>query len=437
MTPQITSDSLLFGNMKTYVADPLAFLEKHAKTEGDIFQFRVAHRTLTFVNKPEWVHHILYGNHRNYRKNLAYRKLSLLLGQGLFTSEGDFWRNQRRLAQPAFHRKQIASYADIMETCTKEMLAQWKSKGEIELCSEMTQLTLRVISQCILGLDLNEKEGAVQKHLPYALQFMVKRITSAMNAPMWLPTDSNKRFQTAVKALDNDIQAIILAKRKKLGEDLLSTLIKATDEETGQGMSDEQLRDEVMTFFLAGHETSAISLCWTIQLLLEHEECLEKLVKELESAKDNDLGTLLSLPYLDACIKESLRLRSPIWILGREALGPDHIGDHQIEQGDSIIFSPFLMHQHPDYWMRPKDFVPERFMQDIPEKAYLPFGAGPRTCIGEHFAMMEIKLILANMLKAFDFSLLDASPVEFEHSLTLRPAKEMKLRLTAKQQCPA
>jgi len=283
--PEIPSGNF-FGHFKSYVSDPLAFLEKHLQDFGDIFTFRVAKRRLVFVNHPDYIKRILQDNHRNYRKSEAYRKLALLLGDGLFTSDGDYWRRQRRIIQPAFHRDQIMTYAEAMHELSMKMVNRWKDEKEIELTTEMTDVTLRIISKTMLDMDLVSEGKTVGERLPFALKFMVNRITSPLAAPVWIPTTENFRFKSTVKVLDKVIHEIIQHKKENLSLDLLSQLILLKDEETGEGMTDRQLRDEVMTLFLAGHETTAMGLTWIFNHVLRDEELKLKLVKAAEKTRN-------------------------------------------------------------------------------------------------------------------------------------------------------
>jgi len=426
--PEIPSGNF-FGHFKSYVSDPLAFLEKHLQDFGDIFTFRVAKRRLVFVNHPDYIKRILQDNHRNYRKSEAYRKLALLLGDGLFTSDGDYWRRQRRIIQPAFHRDQIMTYAEAMHELSMKMVNRWKDEKEIELTTEMTDVTLRIISKTMLDMDLVSEGKTVGERLPFALKFMVNRITSPLAAPVWIPTTENFRFKSTVKVLDKVIHEIIQHKKENLSLDLLSQLILLKDEETGEGMTDRQLRDEVMTLFLAGHETTAMGLTWIFNHVLRDEELKLKLVKAAE--KTRNPWDAQSNYFIQNVISEALRLFAPVWILARQAGGDDHLGDYTIHEGDRLIFSPYLVHRHPEFWDHPLEFRPERFGEEIPHRyAYFPFGGGPRVCVGQHFALMEMTIILVNILKNFPgMQLRDAQDIGYDYSITLRPDKEIRIKL--------
>lgn len=422
--PKVPSSGLL-GDLKTYVRDPLNYLEAANKEHGDIFRFRVANRKLIFINHPDDIAQVLQGNHKNYRKNLAYRKLRLLLGDGLFTSEGSYWLKQRRLVAPAFHKDRIRHYAQTMYSLTTAHLESWKDHKEVNLSHELTALTLQIVSTTLLGEDAQKQIEVVSENLPFPLQHMLKMITSPTTPPAWFPTPANMRFKKDVKKLDEVIYKLIDRKSgSQPTHDLLSALMQVEDEETGEKMSRRQLRDEVITFYLAGHETSAIAAQWTLWLLGQNPEWVSRIRSEIGKGS---MDEIMASAALDKVIKESMRLKTPIWILGREALGPDELSGYKIEQGDSIIFSPYMVHRHPEFWNDPEVFNPDRFdnaENEIHRFAYFPFGGGPRLCVGHHFAMVELKVIIGLMLQKFEINLQPQDP-GYEYSITLRPAQSL------------
>lgn len=421
--PEVQTSGLL-GDLKAYVSDPLVYLQTQKKIQGDIFRFRVGNRRLIFVNHPDYIDRVLQSNHRNYRKNLAYRKLRLLLGDGLFTSEGDYWLKQRRLAAPAFRKEQIDLYVKWMEELTTEQLGRWDR--EIDLTHEMTDLTLKIVTRCLLGMGVEDEARVVEEHLPFALKHMLKIITSPTAAPHWLPTADNLKFRRSRKKIDEQVYKLIDIKMGEGGkDDLLSALIAVEDQDTGEKMSRQQLRDEVITFFLAGHETSAIAAQWVLLLLERNPYWKEKIRSEIG---DGSLEQLLRSETLERCIKEGMRLKTPIWILGREALGKDQLGGYSIQPGDSIIFSPYMVHRHMEFWMDTDEFNPDRFKEDQSHRfAYFPFGGGPRVCIGNHFAMAELKIIIGKVLLK-GITIPEEDPGH-EYSITLRPGRAIHATL--------
>src|SRR6478735_7020298 len=400
--PLVPARSAL-GHLNRYVADPIGFLSKARQNHGNIFRFRLAHRYLIATFDPEHIRQVMQENHTNYIKSVAYRKLRVLLGEGLFTSEGSFWLRQRRLAQPAFHKEKLKHYQQLMTEESQGMTARWNiDPASVNIQKDITDLTMRIITRCLLGINSdNSQHQAVEKYLPYALEFMIKRVTSTVNWPVQLPFPSHNKFHHSVREMNTTIENLIAEKRKNLSpenSDLLSMLMQIRDEDTGESMSDKQLRDEVITFFLAGHETSAMTLTWAIYLLAAHPEIQQK----ARADANNPQGGL----YIRQVLKETMRLFAPVWILGREALGDDQLQSYNIKKGNSVIFSPFLIHRHPDYWENPDAFNPDRF---TPEKeaqmhkfVYFPFGGGPRLCIGQQFALMEMSIILTDILQKFE-----------------------------------
>ncbi|NJN28254.1 MAG: cytochrome P450 [Cyclobacteriaceae bacterium] len=427
--PEIPHNSI-FGHLKAYVQDPLAFLQKQQKIHGDIFSFRVARRRLIFINHPDSIRRVLQENHRNYKKSEAYRKLALLLGDGLFTSDGSYWLSQRRTIQPAFHRNQIMSYAETMNDFALKMVADWQDRKSICLTEEMTRVTLRIISKSILNIELDSKMNAVQQHLPFALRFMINRITSPLATPLWIPTRDNIKFKRSLKTLDSLIHSIIQHKKQNLGIDLLSQLITLRDEKTGEAMSDLQLRDELMTLFLAGHETTAMGITWVLNHILRNEPLKTALIREIRDIKHPWEAT--GNYFIQNVISEALRLYAPVWILSREAIDHDLLGEYRIAPGDRIIFSPYMVHRHAGFWADPLVFDPARFDSAPAHKfAYFPFGGGPRVCIGEHFALMEMTILLTTILKHYPYMALQSlEPVAYDYSITLRPDRDIVVSLT-------
>jgi cytochrome P450 len=258
---------------------------------------------------------------------------------------------------------------------------------------------------------------------------MVKSITSPLTLPVWIPTRENRKFKAAIKILDKLIHEIISYKKEHLSIDLLSQLILLKDEETGETMTDAQLRDEVMTLFLAGHETTAMAMTWILNYVLRDDHVKNQLINEVNRIKNPWDG--VQSYYIQNVINESLRMFAPVWILSREAVGPDNFGPYSIHEGDRIIFSPYMVHHHSDYWEKPEEFLPERFDKNPSHRyAYFPFGGGPRICVGQHFAVMEMTILLINILKGFpDMSLQSKAPVGYDYSITLRPDREIKINL--------
>ena len=354
---------------------------------------------------------MLVKNNRNFIKDRVTRSELSILGDGLLTSDGDFWRRQRRLAQPAFHRERVENYAKTMVSYTERMLEDWKVGEERDVHRDMMGLTLEIVAKTLVDADIagdaekvGEALGEIMAHFSDQGSGVFLRMI-----PDSVPTPSNLRFRRANKRLEEFIYGII-EKRRRSGRDtgdLLSMLLHARDED-GSRMSDKQLRDELMTIVMAGHETTAIALSWTFYLLGKHPEVEEKLCSELEATLDGRPPTVEDLPrlsYTDAVIKESMRLYPPAWAIGREALEDCEIGGFHVPAKTQLFISQYVVHHDPRYFENPEAFAPERWADDLekrlPKFAYFPFGGGPRLCIGQSFARMEAALLLATIVQNF------------------------------------
>lgn len=411
---------------------------------GDVARLRfpmkphVAH----LLRHPDHVRHVLVDNAKNYGKQTrGYAKLRGLLGSGLVTSEGDFWKRQRRIANPAFHRERIAHFGDLMVNCADQMLGGWNehvaSGKPFDVSREMMRLTLRVIGLTMLSTDVEGQSSAVGDAIDDLLHITIRRINGLFGWPEWVPTAENRRYDRARSTLDRIVNDLI-AERRRSGEDkgdLLSMLMSARDPETGEGMSDTQLRDEAMTVFVAGHETTANALTWTLGLLSRHPDAERTLRREVVQVLGDRLPTFQDLDRLvftEQVIKESMRVVPPVWIIARSAMADDVIGGYRIPRGSWVFVSPYLTHHDPRFWANPEGFDPERFsaQEDAkrPKGAYFPFALGPRKCIGEAFAMMEARLILASIVRRFRLELVPGRWIEFDPTVTLRPKGGLWMR---------
>lgn len=422
------------------IRDPLGTLVAARERWGDAVLFRVGPLRFVSIADPSWAQHVLVRNHKNYVKSRSYEGLRLVLGDGLVTSEGEFWRRQRRLAQPAFHRARLAGLVDAMVGCVQERLDDWsrRDRAEIDVHVEMMQLTLRIVARTLFGTELGPDQDQLGPAVTVALHKANEYAESVLRLPLWLPTPSNLRFARAKRMLDGIVGRIIDERRRAGGErdDVLGMLMAATDETGTERMDDRQLRDEVMTLFLAGHETIANATSWTFMLLHQHPEVTARMLAELDAVLGGRAPTFADLPrltYVGQVIDESMRLYPPAWIVERQALADDRLGPWRIPRGTVVGVSPWLMHRHPDHWADPLRFDPDRFAPDrLDERAklaYLPFGAGPRICIGNQFALMEAKIVLAMVLQRFAIALADPAAIEPDPRVTLRPIPGMPARL--------
>jgi cytochrome P450 len=433
---------LLFGSLLDIQRDPLSFLLTTRRQFGDTVRVRLGPKTIYIISDPEDIQHVLQENARNYRKGAHYEMLKPVFGNGLMLSEGDFWLKQRRIVQPAFHRQRLGRFATTMTSLTEEMLGHWDvSAGRgrpIDVWREMVKLTLSIVCTTLFGVDISkEAEGVGEAH-SVCLQHANHRIVSLFALPEALPTPDNRRYHRSVGLIHSVIDRLIVERRES-GEDrgdLLSTLAFARYEDTGELMDQAQLRAEIITLFLNGHETVSDALGWTFYLLSQQPTVERRLHQELAAVLGGRVATMDDLPklqYTSWVIQESMRLFPPAWVIERDTLQADEIGGYQIPAKSTVVLSQWLTHRDPDHWENPEGFDPERFS---PERAasrhrfaYFPFGGGPRLCVGNNFAMMEMSLLLATIAQRYHLDLVSGHPVVMEPVITLRPKHGILTRL--------
>jgi cytochrome P450 len=424
-----------FGRMFEAQRDPITFFQKMIAEHGDYVAVRFGPIRYFIVNDPEGARQVLVDNQKNYKKSRSYQALKLVLGEGLVTSEGDFWRRQRRLAQPAFHKERLASFVKTMVADTASMLDRWRAAGAVppfDVHREMMRLTLRIVTRTLFSTDSDAEADEVGHAMSVAIEHVNEYADALVPVPIWIPTPKNLRFGRARRTLDALVLRIIDERRKAADKpnDLLSMLMSAQDEDTREQMTDRQLRDEVMTLVAAGHETTANLLTWTFYSLAQHPEVAARVKSEVTTVLGGRTPSLDDLPRLAftrSVLDESLRLYPPAWILEREALADDQIGGYRVRRGVVVAVSPFMMHRHRRYWDRADEFDPDRFSParatSRPKYAYLPFGGGPRLCIGNAFALMEAQIILAMIAAEWSLDLAPGFRVELDPSVTLRPRR--------------
>ncbi len=422
------------------LSKPLPFMEQMVREYGDVVHLRLANLNFYLLAHPDGIKHVLQENHRNYTKSIDYKILARLLGQGLVTSEGALWLRQRRLMQPMFHRQKIAAFGAMMTECALEMLDRWRDSAEpqeaFDVTSEMMRLTLQIVGRALLTMDLTKQADVIGHNMTIANERFGDMDLGSL-VP-WFPTPANIRFRNAVRALREIVLNIIAERRRENRDygDLLSMLIMARDEETGEGMTDEQLRDEVLTLILAGHETTATALSWTWYLLSQNPEVERKLHAELDQVlggRAPEMADLANLNYTGMVIDEVMRLYPPVWAIGREATEDDEVMGYRIPKGSNVMASQWLAHHHPAFWENPAAFEPERFSAERaagrPRYAYFPFGGGPRMCIGNMFALTEAQLVLATVAQRYRLRLVPNHPIELQPLVTLRPRYGVKVTL--------
>ena len=424
------------GNMPLASADPLAVFLGWAREFGDIFYYRAAWIHVYFLNHPDLIEAVLVRNYQNFLKDHVVRKSRWFFGDGLLTNEGESWLRQRRLSQPAFHRERIASYAKIMTGYAEEMLATWRAGETRDIHQDMMRLTLRIVVRALFNVE-SEEVGEISTAMNVLMRNSVGLRLLLPPVARYLPTPAMNEFRRSIKQLDKTVYGIIAQRRAAEGDsgDLLSMLMQARDEDGGR-MTDKQLRDEVLTFLLAGHETTALALSWTWHLLGQNPEAEQTLHEELDRVLDGRTPTFADLPalsYAERVIKESLRLYPPAWGLARTVIKEFELGGYRIPAGANVVMSTWVMHRDPRYFPDPGAFDPDRWLpektQKLPKFAYFPFGGGPRQCIGAAFAMMEATLLLATLAQHFQFRAVSNEAITPTPSFTLRPKQGIRMRL--------
>jgi cytochrome P450 len=440
-SPPMPPGDPFLGHARVFQNDPLQQFTRWAATYGEVVSLRMPGGRFALVLHPDGVRHVLQTNAKNYSKQTrGYEKMRLFLGNGLVTSEGDFWRRQRRIAAPAFHRQRIEGFAGAMTRATADMLARWDAAGEAErdIDRELMALTMRIASETLLGKDLSGEADVVGDAISFLTLNTNDRITRLVDLPLSWPTPENRRYLASIKVVDDILAELVAARRRTPGEhhDLLAMLMEAKDEETGEGMTDAQLRDEAVTIFSAGHETTSNALSWTFWLLAQHPEVAARMYAEVDAALGGRTPTLADLPALPLTrnvLQESMRLYPPAWITGRRAEADDEVCGYRIAKGTQVLVSLWATHRHPKFWDDPEAFDPDRFTPARSEGrapfAYFPFGGGPRVCIGNTFAMMEAQLILAMVSQRYRLELAPGARVEPERGITLRPGPALPMRL--------
>ena len=425
----------LFGHAGMLREDALGMVKKFIEQYGDIISLSVPFNKAVIAANPEYARQVLQDNSKNYTKSLAYELLRPLLGNGLLTSEGDFWKQQRKLIQPAFHKRKLDEWTQMMieqSNHTADRISKYADTGEaFDVMPEMTALTLDIISKAMFSTGVEDKAQMVGDQILLLNEYTIDKLHSPIRLPAAFPTPFNVKERKALALLDQVIYEII-DKRRKGGEkkdDLLSMLIDVRDEETGESMSNKQLRDEIMTVFIAGNETSSTALSWTLYLLSQHPHIEQKMMAEIDEKLNSGMqltfNTVHEFQYVKQVIEEGMRLYPPVWSVGRRAIADDELGGYKIEKGTNVLVPIIFMHRNERYWENALEFMPERFAPErrhsIDRFVYFPFGGGARVCIGNNFAMLEMQIILINLYRKFKFKLKEGFKVEDEVLITYKP----------------
>lgn len=423
------------GNFPAMRADPLAFLLKATLEHGDLVRLSFGPKTAHLITLPEHIKYVLQDNPKGFSKDTrGFITLRRFLGMGLLTADGETWLRQRRIAQPAFHRQKIAALGASMVRAAESAAEAWRphvrSGRRIDVASEMMKLTLRIAGETLLSTDVALEAEDIGRALTVMLHEARRRILSSFALPPSIPTPRNKAVKQAMATLDGLVYRMIRERRRAGGgpEDLLTLLLNARDADSGEGMTDKQLRDEVLTIFVAGHETTANALAWTFYLLSKFPAAARTIRAELAEVlggRSPSVDDLPRLKYTSMVVDEAMRLYPPAWMFTRAARQDLEIGGYFIPKDSYLFLSPYVVHRKASLWEDPEGFDPERFAPtraaSIPRFAYFPFGGGPRQCIGNAFALMETALLLAVFLPRYRLDLVPGHPVEPQPLVTLRP----------------
>jgi cytochrome P450 len=430
----------LIGNaLDLAQGDWLDYYSRCAREYGDVVFFRFLNVPMCLLVHPDDIEEVLVKNTSNFVKSRDYRALKSVLGEGLLTSESALWQRQRKLVQPLFRRENIEAYSEVIVASALQMLARWRNGETRDIHQEMTRVTLEVAAKTLFGADVSQDADRVGRALRVVSHEFLSQASLTFFLPESFPLPGSLRLRRAARELDSVVYSIIRERRaaKSSSRDLLQVLLAARSED-GRQMSDRQLRDEMMTLFLAGHETTAIALSWTWRLLAENPDVEAKLFDELQTVlggRPPRASDLPRLPYTEMVVKESLRLYPPAWGIGRQALKEFEVHGYLLPARTNVFMIQWITHRDPRFFPDPAKFVPERWRDDpirsgrLPRFSYFPFGGGPRVCVGAGFAMMEVALLLAAIAQKFRLALAPGASLELLPTVTLRPKQGIQMIL--------
>ena len=419
-------------------SNPLAYLEESWRRYGDVVQFPVPAPPSYLVNEPSAVRQVLVSNARNYGKStIQYRSLALVTGEGLLVADTEPWRRQRPMVQPAFHHQTLERIVGHVNVALSRMAGDWdaaaSSGSSVDIDAAMMHGALEVVGHALFGTDLSGDAEQLTEATLDGLEVVVARARVPITPPSWLPTPRNRQLHRAVRRLDSAVTTMIAQRSSgDHGADMLDLLLSVRDE-TGEGLSQVEIRDQVVTFIVAGHETVASALTWAWALLAEHPSALKALQEESDSVlggREVSFADYERLPFARAVLDETMRLYPPAWLITRKAHEADSLGGHEIPAGALVIMSPWLLHRHPEAWPSPEAFKPERFLDGSADRAaFIPFGAGPRMCIGRDFAYLEAALMLSWLAGRYDVNFPPGTAMpEGDPLVTIRPRGGLRLQ---------
>ena len=430
----------LRGCLRQLQRDPLGLYSGAWHKYGDYVRLRALPGYYFYMlAHPAAIEHVMHTNQKNYRKpDVFYSSVSLLAGNGILTSEGTFWRKQRRLMQPAFLKHSVARLSSHMVAATESLIRDWQQAEDnrsFDVVPEMMGLALRIASTSLFSTDISGEANAIGHAFRVAFEYISLKMNGRMWTPLWMPTRTNREFRQSKALLDKVVLDLIDRRRQESSQnDLLDVFLSAQDEESGEHMTDQQLKDEVITLLTAGHETTGAALSWAWYLLAENQDIQHELAEQVRShlgGRPPTVDDLPSMPLATAVFEETMRLYPPAWGLPRESIEADEINGYPVPAKAMLVVLQCLVHRHADFWKEPDTFDPTRFLPPHntgrPKFAYFPFGGGPRICIGNHFAMIEGPLVLAALAQRFHFTLVPGQAIEPDPTFTLRPKNGVRV----------
>jgi cytochrome P450 len=440
--PELKARGLL-GYFPEFRDNPLQFLGTLNRECGDIAKFRMGPMYFYYVNHPDYIKQILITNRKNYHRDRKFLvEGTPILGRGLLTTDAEEWERLRRIAQPVFHANQMAKYASMISEVATTSLKRWEvsaNKGQpLNIADEILRLTLDVVAPTLFGINVTDECQSFINSVNIIQTEGAKRLVTPVTLPLWIPTRSNIKANIALRNIDSTVFGMIAKYRQQHQNDqhnLMNALIQARDEETGDSLTDREIRDQVVTLLTAGYETTASILAWLFLLLSQHPEVEQKLRHEIDITLENQCPTyenISSMKYLGMVIQESLRLYPPIWIFARTPIQSDDLGDYKIPANTVVYIIPLMVQRHPKFWQSPEDFKPERF--DVtepthPQLAYIPFGTGARSCIGRNFAIMMMQFIIIKVLQTYRFYLVPNQDIKPQFDITLHSHHGIYMKL--------
>lgn len=429
----------LLGSADDFKSDPLNFMIECHRKYGDVVAMRMGTLPMLMISDPDLIHQVLVAKASSFTKDAAIKNNAEFFGNGLLRSEGEYWKRNRKLASASFSPRRLEQYGqEMIEICNKK-IANWNDGEIIDLEKELMRLTLSIAAKTLFDTGVEDNDG-FEAALLDAQKYLSERMEDfiVLLLPEWIPVPTNIHLKDAIHRVDRVVYKLIQERRGNTEGriDLLSSLINVQDED-GSKLSDKEIRDEVFTLFFAGHETTSLTMTWTYYLLSQHPEIEEKLLNEINSVLQNRSLTTGSdahqFDYARKVIRESMRMLPPVWVIGREAAEDCQIGDYEVKKGTSILISQWVNNQDSRWFSNPEQFNPERwtpeFCEALPKFAYFPFGGGPRTCIGNNFALMEAVLLLVSISRNFHLDLESSQKVELHPAVTLRPRTSIMMKV--------